>query len=246
MKLLNIITALLLVILISKPSHAYLDDLDGLLKDHLKTVTYSGITYNGVDYDAWKSDKRHVQVRDEILAINPNDLNSNNARLAYWINAYNVLTIDLIIREGERETIKNLGGVISSPWKKHKWTINGQSKTLDSIEHDIIRKIGDARIHFAVNCAAKSCPDLRMESYRAETINEQLDDQVRSAFENETKIYKNDEGDNQIHLTKIMDWYGEDFNDGNLILWLKPYLGNAINDDTSIDFYGYDWSLNKQ
>jgi len=83
---------------------AYENNLDGLLKQYVKTVTKSGIQYNAINYDAWGKDPRHAKVRDEILNKNANTLKSKEQKLAYWINAYNVLTIDLITREKETQT----------------------------------------------------------------------------------------------------------------------------------------------
>ncbi|MEM7027110.1 MAG: DUF547 domain-containing protein [Pseudomonadota bacterium] len=235
---------MIFIVLFSINSHAYLDQLDGLLGTHLNTVTKNNIQYNGVDYDAWHNDPRHAEVLNNILNTNPDIHDTREDKLAFWINTYNVLTIDLINKENERETIKNLGGFFSSPWKKFKWTIAGKSYTLDEIEHEIIRPLGEPRIHFAINCAAKSCPDLRAESYRADQLEEQLAEQTRLTFDNQTKglQYK----DNQVTLTKVMDWFKEDFNEGNLLSWLKYYYPENINDQTSIRFFDYDWSLNKQ
>ncbi|USG60370.1 DUF547 domain-containing protein [Sneathiella marina] len=224
---------------------AYFDQLDGLLATHVETKTVDGIRYNGVNYGAWGKDPRHTLVRDDILTTNPATLLSKEEKLAFWINAYNVLTIDLIIREKEPESIKNLGGLFSSPWSKHTWEIAGQSYTLDNIEHDIIRPLGEARIHFAINCAAKSCPDLRVEAYRPEKLNTQLADQVTLTFSNGTKGFRKSPAQNIIHVTKVMDWFGEDFDDRNLHSWLMPYFPSLINDQTEIKFFSYDWSLNK-
>jgi len=246
MKPLKLLMTTAALTFIAQPSYAYFDKLDGLLKDHVKPVTAKGIKYNGVDYDAWAKDTRHVQVRDEILAKNPATLGSKDEKLAYWINAYNVLTIDLITREGENDSIKNLGGTLTSPWKKHKWTIAGKEYALDDIEHGIIRKLGEARIHFAVNCAAKSCPDLRAEAYRPNKLNAQLDEQTRLTFENTTKGYAQVDGQNAVRVSKVMDWFDDDFNGGDLRSWLQPYFPETINGDTSVKFFSYDWSLNKQ
>ena len=245
MKKILIFTALILMAIGAQPVFAYEADLDGLLKSHVKPVTSKGIKYNGVNYDAWAKDPRHAKVRDEISATNPATLGGKNATLAYWINAYNLLTIDLITREGERESIKNLGSTFNSAWKKHKWTISGKEYALDDIEHKIIRPMGEPRIHFAVNCAAKSCPDLRMESYKADKLDAQLDDQTRQTFKNKTKGYQKLDG-NSIKVSKVMDWFKKDFDDGNLNSWLAPYFPGTVNGDTHIGFIKYDWSLNKQ
>lgn len=226
-------------------AQAYENDLDGLLNDHVKFVEANGIQYNGVNYDDWGKDPRHATVRDAILAVNPSSLTSDNEWLAYWINTYNVLTIDLITRTGEQESIRNLGTVFKTPWKRYKWTIAGKEVSLDDIEHKIIRKEGDARIHFAVNCAAKSCPDLRMEAYRGSKLDVQLDQQTRITFNNKTKGYIL-EGGNVVRVSKVMDWFGEDFNDGDLNSWLTTYKPDAVNSGTEVKFLDYDWSLNKQ
>lgn len=231
--------------LLSHPSYAYVDALDGLLMAHVTPTVRNEVAYNGVDYDAWAQDPRHASVMAEILATDPKTLTTRDAQLAYWINAYNVLTIDLIIREDERETIRNLGGLFSSPWRAHTWTISGTDYTLDDIEHEVIRPLGEPRIHFAINCAAKSCPDLRAEAYRAEKIEVQLEEQTRLTFENDTKGFRND-GNNTVTVTKVMDWFDEDFNKGNLNSWLRTYFPDEITAETEIDFFRYDWSLNIQ
>ena len=245
-KLILLIAALLILpVTTSTAAQAYENNLDGLLKDYVKPVTAKGIEYNGVDYSSWGADPRHAQVRDAILATDPATLSSKNEKLAYWINAYNVLTIDLITRKSETKSIKNLGSTFTSPWKKHKWTIAGKEYSLDNIEHDTIRPMGEARIHFAVNCAAKSCPDLRAEAYRADKLDAQLDEQARLTFKNKTKGYKAEAG-NTVRVTKVMKWFGEDFNKGDLNSWLEAYFPDTVNADTNIVFFDYDWSLNKQ
>ncbi len=233
----------LVLFLTPQTAQAYVDSLDALLKQHVKTVTKNGIQYNGVDYAAWGKDPRHATVRDEILATNPNTLSTKNQKLAFWINAYNVLTIDLITREGETKSIKNLGSTLSSPWKKHKWSINGTEYSLDNIEHKIIRKLDEPRIHFAINCAAKSCPDLRNEAYRADKLDAQLNEQVHLTFKNSTKGFKKVDGQNAVRVTKVMDWFKKDFH-GGLNKWLQSYKSDTVNNDTTVQFFKYDWSLN--
>ena len=227
-------------------AYAYVDDLDGLLKSHVKTITKSGIQYNAVDYISWAKDQRHAKVRDEILKKDPNTLASKDEKLAFWINAYNVLTIDLIILEKESKSIKNLGSFLTSPWKRFNWKINGKNYTLDDIEHDIIRKLNDPRIHFAINCAALSCPDLRKEAYRANKLNAQLQNQVNLTLSNSSKGFKSINGNKEARVSKVMDWFGEDFNAGNINKWLQTFKKQVVNDNTKISFFDYDWSLNKQ
>lgn len=223
---------------------AYENNLDGLLKSYVKTVTKSGIQYNAVNYAAWGKDPRHAKVRDEILKTNANTLKSKDQKLAYWINTYNVLTIDLITSKNETKSIKNLGSVFKSPWKKFTWNVNGKNLTLDGIEHNIIRKLNDPRIHFAINCAAKSCPDLRREAYRANKLNAQLQHQVNLTLSNTSKGFRKGNG-NSVQVSKVMDWFKEDFK-GGINKWLQPYKKGVVNNNTKISFIAYDWSLNKQ
>ena len=235
------ILTFLVLFALSAGAQAYEDNLDGLLKSYVKTVTKSGTQYNGVNYAAWGKDPRHAKVRDEILNTNANTLKSKNDKLAYWINAYNVLTIDLITKKNETKSIKNLGSVFKSPWKSHSWKFGGKNITLDTIEHKIIRKLNEPRIHFAINCAAKSCPDLRREAYRSGKLNAQLQHQVNLTFNNATKGFKKS-GGNAVQVTKIMDWFKKDF--GNLNQWLQKHKKGVVNNDTKISFIKYDWSLN--
>ncbi|HKH21196.1 MAG TPA: DUF547 domain-containing protein, partial [Gammaproteobacteria bacterium] len=116
--------------------------------------------------------------------------------------------------------------MFTSPWQKYEWTIAGQSYTLDEIEHDILRPMGDARIHFAINCAALSCPDLRDEPYRASILDAQLDDQVRLTLKNPSKGFRKENG--TVYVTKIMDWYSEDFDKGDVKSWLSRYLDTPL------------------
>ena len=225
-------------------AQSYEDDLDGLLSDFVAPTTKDGIEYHGVDYDAWGKDPRHAKVRDAILAMDPDSLSTKEEKLAYWINAYNVLTIDLITRTGEQKSIKNLGNFLNSPWDKYKWEIAGKQYSLNNIEHDTIRKIDEPRIHFAVNCAAKSCPDLRAEAFRASELDQQLEEQANLTLNNETKGFKKESGD-AVRVTKIMDWYGEDFDKGDLTEWLTAYKPEVVDAGTKVRFFKYDWSLNE-
>ena len=144
-------------------------------------------------------------------------------------------------REGERQTIKNLGGTFTSPWKNHSWTLSGMDYTLDYIEHKILRPMGDARIHFAINCASVSCPDLRLESYKTDRLDQQLNEQAKITLANEGKGLRIENG--TIFVSKIFDWFKEDFKGGDIKGWLGDY--KEIDQNASIKFMDYDWSLNK-
>ena len=165
--------------------------------------------------------------------------------MAYWINVYNFLTVDLIIREKETDSIKNLGGFFSSPWKKHKWILHDKSYTLDQIEHKILRKMNEPRIHMAINCASLSCPDLLTEAYRANQIESQLEKQTLLFLQDSTKGMQI-QGRN-LKLSKLFDWFAEDFgNKQKLILFLQKYSQEIKFDSVVEGYLKYDWKLNSK
>ncbi len=239
----------LLFMTLSNSAYAYpqydqfLNLYDGLLKEHVEPnhQSKSGINYNGVNYEDWKADTRHAQAKELLRQVNPEIFVSKNEKMSFWINAYNFLTITLIIQEDEKRSIKNLGNLFRSPWIKYKWDLAGNKYTLDQIEHKILRPMKDARMHFAVNCASISCPDLRNESYKANTLDQQLNEQVISALTNEGKGMRRD--DYKLYVSKIFQWFAGDFNGGDIIGWINYYT--PVNKNLTLKFMDYNWSLNK-
>ena len=178
-------------------------------------------------------------------------------QMAFLINAYNGFTLDLVLsRYPDLRSIRDLGSLLSSPWKKSFFSLLGAQRTLDWVEHEQLRpRYHDARVHFAVNCASIGCPALRPEPYVAERLDGQLNDQQRRYLTDRLRNRFNaDSG--QLAVSSIFKWYGEDFDaDGaGLRGWLAKHA-NLLGDDAavrariasgqfSIDFLSYDWSLN--
>ncbi|PCJ95214.1 MAG: hypothetical protein COA45_12255 [Zetaproteobacteria bacterium] len=233
--------AVIMLSLVLAASSVQAGDYDELLSEYVHKTEKNGITYNGVDYDAWAKDARHAASIKRLTQTNPNDFETQNEEMSFWINAYNLLTIDLIVKKEERESIKNLGSFFTTPWKKHQWLIAGQAYTLDKIEHAILRSMKDPRIHFAINCASVSCPDLRDEAYEAKSLNRQLNEQVMITLANEGKGFAKNDG--TVHVSKIFDWFSEDFNNGDVKGWLQSYV--SFNTNKKLQYMNYDWSLNK-
>lgn len=227
------------------PHDRFVTLYDALLSAHVAPSRRNGISYAGVDYRAWRQDARHVEARQALLDTSPSALAGRNERLAYWINAYNFLTIDLIVRENEQQSIRNLGGIVRTAWQIHKWPIEGRDLSLDDIEHGIIRPMGEARIHFAINCAAISCPDLREEAYRADGLDRQLNEQVALTLGDTDKGLAR-RPDGSIAVSKIMDWFREDFAGGDLHVWLVSQGGIKVAPGAPIRFLAYDWTLNSR
>jgi len=202
-----------------------------------------------VDYQGFKDDEAILdQYLEALAAVNPESLSTDD-QFAFYVNAYNAWTIKLILsRYPDIRSIKDLGSLLSSPWKKTIARIDGGLLTLDQIEHDILRKrFKDPRVHFAVNCASKSCPPLQGEPFTGSRLNDQLN-QAAQAFINAPRFNRL-EGET-LWVSKIFDWFSEDFH-GDVIGYFIKYADAPLNDQLvknkgriKVRYMDYDWSLN--
>jgi uncharacterized protein DUF547 len=172
----------------------------------------------------------------------------NEEKLAYWINAYNAFTLRLILDHYPIESIKDIGDMVQIPLVNSTWDISfieiGDKKlSLNDIEHRILRKeFNEPRIHFAIVCAAKSCPPLSSEAFLAGKVDKQLNERA-IAFINDNS--KNHLAANHVEVSPIFDWFEGDFTkDGSLISYLNKYSHTKIDDNAKINYLDYDWSLN--
>jgi hypothetical protein len=173
---------------------------------------------------------------------------SANEQKAYWINAYNAFTVSLIVSKYPVKSIKDIGGKIykvNTPWDIKFITIGGKKYDLNNIEHGILRKkYDDPRIHFALVCAAISCPRLRNEAYTAAKLDAQLEAAGKD-FLNDTA--KNNIRADQADLSKYFTWYQGDFTKkGSLVEFINKYSQIKIDNNTKINYLDYNWSLNEQ
>jgi hypothetical protein len=223
------------------PSH---DVWDKLTK---KYVDKSGF----VNYKGFKNDRAELNKYLELLSeSSPSDKWSRNEQMAFWINAYNAFTVDLILQHYPVSSIKDIGAAIKIPFVNTPWDIKfirigGNKYDLNNLEHGILRKkFDDPRIHFAVNCASYSCPALRNEAYTAAKLDAQLDDAGRDFLRDPTK---NKVSANNPQLSKLFSWYKGDFTKkSSLITFLNKYSSVKINEKADIDYMKYDWTLNEQ
>ncbi len=174
-----------------------------------------------------------------------------NEQFAFWVNLYNALTIELVLRHFPVDSIKDTadGWFSFGPWDDPLARVNGRPLTLNNIEHGILRPIWkDPRIHYVVNCASYSCPDLPVPAIDPDHIEQQLDSAARAYVNHPRGVQFKDGGD--LVLSRIYDWYAQDF--GNSSADLLSHLKRYANPSTaarlegfsgSID-YEYDWSLN--
>ncbi len=195
-----------------------------------------------VDYDGFMRDSSLLYKYFKQLSDNPpKESWSREEKLAYWINAYNAYTIKLIIDSYPLKSIKDL----EDPWGKKFFKIDGVWHSLGELEHKILRKFGDPRIHFAINCASISCPVVWNRAYTAENLHEALDEQANK-FINDPK--RNIITDKVVSVSKIFTWYKKDFkvNGGDVKDFINRYSTVKIDKQPKKGYKDYDWKLNKQ
>lgn len=193
-------------------------------------VNYKGMKAEEAELDAYLDHLENTPVQQDW---------SRAKKMAYWINAYNAFTVKLILKNYPVSSITKLEG--GKPWDVKWIRLGDKTYSLNNIEHDILRpQFKDARIHFAVNCAARSCPPLLNRAWTEENLNDYFDQQAK-AFINDPKY--NEIRTSEVTLSKIFEWYREDF--GNLIDFLNKYSTTSIKENAEISFKEYDWTLNE-
>jgi hypothetical protein len=179
---------------------------------------------------------------------------SREQQMAFLINAYNALTIKLILTEYPVDSIKDYGGfIVNSPWHRKFFTLFGEDSTLNIIEHDILRKLyKEPRLHFVLVCASRSCPPLINEAYVADKLEQQFTDATTN-FLRDTKSNRFDAENDKLELSKIFKWYKKDFiaSAGSVNAYVAPLMTDDValqtliaNKETKISYLDYDWSLN--
>lgn len=235
-----------------------------LLKQHVVLVDAGKASQ--VDYAGFARNRAALQAYlDSLSAVTRAQFDSwqKPQQLAFLINAYNAFTVDLILgRYPHLTSIRDLGNIVfNSPWKQKFFTLFGEKRYLDWIEHETIRKPGaydDPRIHFAVNCASIGCPMLNDEAFVAGRLHAQLEQQTRRFLADRARN-RFDPTSGTLMVSQIFDWYGKDFAAGYRgITSLRQFLANyadllaATPADQAmvrqglveIDYLEYDWTLN--
>lgn len=234
---------------------------DSLLKDHVSTISDGKATV--VDYQGMAQDRHQIKQYLQLLAnVEEQQFDQwpTSHQLAFLINAYNAWTVELILTAWpDLDSIKDLGSWFRSPWRKAFIPLLGQKRSLDDIEHILIRgsnRYNEPRIHFAVNCASIGCPPLRPEAYTGDKLAHQLNEQ--------TRLFLSDRNSNRLEgdtlkLSSIFKWYREDFEKGwqefhaledfllahKDALALPPAVLSKVQTyNIAIEYLDYNWGLN--
>lgn len=224
-------------------------DWDRLLKRYVDDQGY-------VDYRAWTSSPADQMALDEYLehlahATFPAD-GAQAETLAYWINAYNAVTIKGILQEYPTSSIRNHTAAVYgyNIWKDLKLNVDGSAYSLEAIEHEILRRMGEPRIHFAIVCASIGCPRLLNEAYVPEDLERQLSENSQAFFADPTK-FQVDIFSGTIQVSPILKWFAADFgatvaDQMKTIAPFVPVSARPLTESGSarVQYLDYDWGLN--
>ena len=248
--------ALLLALVFAVPASAAEPDYklwQDLLSKHYDPA-------RGMDYKGLKQDKAALdRLRQQMAAVDVASL-SKPEQLAYWINLYNISTVNVVAENYPVDSIRDISTdpiIRLNVFKKPNVLVKGGTTSLDEVENQKIREgFKDPRIHFAINCAAESCPPIRPEPFTGARIGQQLDDQARKFLNGPHGVrLEEDDGELTLHATKILDWFKDDFATwgGGTIPFLTKYLSpdkvkriDAAKGKVELEFDEYSWKLNQR
>lgn len=212
-----------------------------------------------VNYRALHASSADMRALDGYLqtlsTANPQTRASRDGQLAFWINAYNAVTVRGILREYPTTSIRNHTAKLwgYNIWKDLQLYVGGQPHSLEQIEHEILRKMGEPRIHFAIVCASIGCPRLLNEAYDSSRVQQQLETNARDFF-SRSQNFRYDQRDRRFYLSSILSWFGEDFGSNQAAQlrktaqWLPDEAAQqaAAQNAVSVSFLDYNWNLNEQ
>ncbi len=251
------LAALAALFLIAAPAAADDDAYDALLGRY---VSASADGINRVDYASWSASTADRAGLDayvtELAAERPSSF-AREPALAYWINLYNAVTLQVILERYPVRSIRNirsegtgldLRGLIG-PWRTKRLTVEGRRLSLDDIENAILRPtFADPRVHYAINCASLGCPNLLSRAWRAGTLEADLDAAARGYINHARGVSVDAEG--SLRVSSIYQWFREDFggSDASVIAhfrrYASPELAARLARTTRIAGHDYDWALN--
>lgn len=232
---------------------------DALLKKHVRWLPDG--KHSRANYKGFAADRAALKAVLDTMSAVPKatfDGWSRSQQMAFLINAYNAFTVELILTKyPDLQSIKDLGSILQSPWRKKFFTLLGEERHLDWIEHEQLRpRYNEPRIHAAVNCASIGCPALRDEAFTAAKLEAQLEDGLRRFMADRTR---NRVRGNQVEVSSIFKWFREDFEKGHggfrqvedVFAKYAELLSDAPAEQAAlkakslrVSHLDYDWSLN--
>ena len=206
-----------------------------------------------VDYEALSKSALWPELIESFSRVNVERIAGRDEKLAFWINAYNIFAINIVLENYPVEGIKDIGSWIRPVWKRTAGQIGTREYSLDEIEHRILRPMGEPRIHGAIVCASISCPNLLREPYLSSKLTEQLDASLRAFFLRPEKGMAINRKNKTLRVSKVFDWFEEDFkSEGGVLPFVVRYAPprdarwlRENRQELSIRYLPYDWALNQ-
>lgn len=224
-----------------KDPNPIIDEKPINIHEDWNTLLQKYVSENGnVDYEGFKNE--HEKLLSYFKALNQTlskETDSKAHTLAFWINTYNAFTIDLVLRHYPIKSIKD----IKNPWDQRYWKLGEKWYNLNDIEHNILRKMNEPRIHFAIVCASISCPKLQNEAFTASHLELQLTTATKDFLSDDTR---NSISASHLELSKIFQWFSKDFKQNrSLINFLNQYTDIEISAKAKKSYKDYNWNLNE-
>lgn len=208
-----------------------------------------------VDYNGIAKDTRFTEYMQSLQTARVEEF-SRDGQLAFWINAYNAVTIDKVIKKKPKKSVRET--FVPGLWTSTKFfttqehIVANQRLSQDNIEHDILRKkFNDPRIHFAIICASRGCPPLPRIAYTEENVQERLEEETRE-YINSPRGTRINRAENTLYISKIFDWFAADFvkKSGSVMEFMRPYMDAELRQfllrNPNIGYIEYNWALNAQ
>ena len=233
-------------------AHAAGDAYAKLLSAHVRPGTVNGIRLALVDYRAVQADPLYAEALGALARAEPAALASEGERLAFWINAYNLLAIKAVVGRYPTASIRDGGNFYRPIWQRKIGSVGGTEYSLGEIEHGILRKaFKEPRVHFAIVCASLSCPDLRVEPYAPARLDAELDEQAARFLANPAKGLAPGPDGRTARVSVIFKWFAADFAaGGGVAAFIRAKAPPEIRErirfltDAGLSYLDYDWSLN--
>lgn len=220
----------------------------------VKGIKLDVVDYEGIFKESQDPSSDYSKFLKQLSQFNPDSLKTREETIAFWINAYNIGAMKMIIDHYPVDSIRSRKiSFLKNPWKIKIVTIHGKLYSLGQIEHEIILGKYRAKMaHFAIVCASLSCPDISKDVYRGNTLKSQLEKQARIFINNKTKGLVIDRAKKTVHVSKIFTWDEKNFPKGadDIVPFITPFVDNAKDRQYlqrkhyKLQFYDYDWDVN--
>jgi len=222
----------------------------------IKGIRRYVLDYKNLFEESQKDDSDYSNYLKQLSGFNPCTLNTKEDKIAFWINAYNIGAIKMILDHYPVDSIRSMKiNFFKNPWDKKIIIINRRLYSLGEIEHDILLgKYKEKQAHFGIVCASVSCPDLSKEVYRGKSLKAQLEKQAKEFFENSTKGLYIDRNRNKVFVSKLFKFDSKNFSQGmnDIIPFIFPFIENREDKEYlkkksyTLKFLDYDWTVNAQ